>query len=295
MTSVSQNCELFVNAKEKPELLEDYAYRTSSFSSLRLTVPWSELEQQQAAGQSLFIAVKPSLPGEFLLKVSAHDQGLSGILSPGVLEQGRVPSGDITQYLYQVRVFKTQAVSLQLTLQVTNGNGGMYLKQCEQGRECTVTESDLQDAGVSRVEGSNHIKKLNKEFNCLASDKKLKTCNFAIAVKGSSPEPCWYEIRVLEPHYHLLLVSGQTIDLVMEANERRYFKFSSPIFEQDHRLFLAVNNLYGNFSVYISKEHQFPDVDTASITQAFAHKSIGLFAGLKDIELTPGQFDDNSL
>jgi hypothetical protein len=79
---------LYVNAKTLPTSVEQYDWKETGPLAKRLTIRWKELIMMKAERSNLFIAVQTSKPGEFLLKIDAHDEGFRGRLHSGIIEQG---------------------------------------------------------------------------------------------------------------------------------------------------------------------------------------------------------------
>ena len=104
---VTGNTGLYVNAKTKPLDLEKFDWKETGPLAKRITIKWEELVKMQATKSNLFIAVSTSKPGEFLIKIDAHDAGFRGRLSSGIIEAGFVEYEEISNYLYFFEVFET--------------------------------------------------------------------------------------------------------------------------------------------------------------------------------------------
>lgn len=61
----------------------------------------------QALKSDLYIAVNCPKPGEYALKIDAHEQGSKGRLSPGVTEAGFIKYDEFANYLYFFEIYET--------------------------------------------------------------------------------------------------------------------------------------------------------------------------------------------
>ncbi len=66
-----------------------------------------------------------------MLKIDAHDNTFRGRLIPGTTEAGFIKYQDIASYLYTVDVYRTQKIQFRVNLDITSGDGKLYVKQCE--------------------------------------------------------------------------------------------------------------------------------------------------------------------
>lgn len=90
LVPVTGTTGLFVNARTLPAGLSKYTWKETGPLAKRITIKWEELVQMRAEKSNLFIAVQSEKPGEFLVKVDAHDPGYKGRLNSGIIESGFV-------------------------------------------------------------------------------------------------------------------------------------------------------------------------------------------------------------
>ena len=127
---------LYVNAKTLPLDLESFDWKEKGPLAKRITIKWEELVQMRAEKTNLFIAVSTSKPGEFLIKIDAHDQGYKGRLNAGIIESGFVGYEEMNMYLYYFEVFETQNITFDLKLNIISGDGNLYIKPCNLLSDC---------------------------------------------------------------------------------------------------------------------------------------------------------------
>lgn len=275
---------LYVNARSLPQDITKYDWRETGSLAKRITVSWDELVAMRAEKSSLYIAVSTETPGEFLLKIDAHEKGSRGRLNSGIVEAGFVQYNEINNYLYYFDVFETQDVNFDLHLTVTSGDANLYLKQCSSLSNCKIEQDSLTSTNIFKVEDSMATKALvNLPFKCVAEKSASSSCQFVIGVKGKENHGTHYELSLQESNFHRLLVPGHRVTLYLNEKEVKYFKFSKPSGVSGN-LQLAIENLWGSFDVFVSRSELFPTAQKSTTSQSFKPQP-GLVSVLSSINL----------
>ena len=63
---------------------------------------------------NFYITVATEQPGEYLLNVVGHEEGLRGVLDHGSTEAGFIKAEEISNYLYLFEVFEDQNISFEV-------------------------------------------------------------------------------------------------------------------------------------------------------------------------------------
>lgn len=254
VVTVKGNTGLYVNAKSLPTFLAKYDWKEVSPLGKRITISWDELVQMRAEKSVLYIAVSTETPGEYLLKVDAHEKGSRGRLTSGVVEAGFVQYNEIHNYLYTLEIFKDQKVVFDLHLTVTSGDANLYLRQCNDLATCKLKKDDLTKSNVFKQEDNQNSKGFsNILFECkMVKDVVPTICQFVVGVHGKENHGTHFELSLHESSYHRLLIPGHSIQLQISAGESRFFKLSSST-ARESEFILYYESLWGAFDIFVSK------------------------------------------
>ena len=75
---------------------------------------------------------------------------------------------------------------------------------------------------------------------------------------------------------------GHSIKLDLNSEETQYLKFSYPNKSSfNAQLFLEVDAIWGNFTIYISKSVEYPDENQKDYSKSFYSSQTGLYNSLK--------------
>lgn len=285
---------LYVNVRTLPLELENFDWKEKGPLAKRITIKWSELVQMRGEKSNLFIAVSTTRPGEYLLKIDAHDPGYKGRLSSGIIESGFVQFEEFTNYLYFFEVYETQDITFSVSLNVISGDANLYLKQCFSYSDCLFDNEMITNPNISKLENSQTSKIISHTFTCEHNPKNIvSNCQFVIGLTGKENHGTHYEITLHEMMFHRLMIPGHSIPLNLDSEQKVYMKFSHPSRSDSSKLFLSVEALWGSFSVTISKENLFPiPQETNSVTETFVSTKLGLYNSLKNILIDPKLLGD---
>ena len=292
LTHVSGVTGLFVNPLIVPLNLSGYNWKEEGPLAKRITIKWTELQQMKAEGKSLFIAVHCEKPGEFMIRADAHDPGLRGRLSPGILEAGFVDKNEFVNYLFYFEIFQTQDISFDLELVVSSGEADLFVKQCESYRDCKIGEAEIGDTNILSVENNHSRKKISHSFNCKARGKTSTLCEFVVGVKGKEEHGTHYDISLQEGSNHRLLVPNNPLHIDLGPLETRHLKFSYPKEHQTADLFLSVEPFWGNFNVFISRKEQHPNDENNNLALSFQTTKAQLLDAVKTTKITSKLMND---
>lgn len=289
--------ELYVNPQTIPLSLDKYTWQEKGNLAKRITVKWEELIQMKAEGTNMFITVYSNQPGEFLIKLDAHDPGLRGRLNSGIIEAGFVTYEEISNYLYIFEVFENQQITFDLRLNISSGDADLYVKRCENYQGCKIETKDLDDPKMIKVENNQSVKTIRHTFTCVYNKKHTATlCEFVIGVKGKENHGTHYDLTLHESNYHRLMIPGHSISINMIREEVLYLKFSYPSkTDKSMKLYLTVEPIWGDFTVLVSKNTQYPSEDTAEFKRNFFASNTGLLGSLENIEINSKIFNDYSI
>ena len=284
---------LYVNPRTLPLELPKFAWKEIGPLAKRITIKWEELVQMKAEKSSLFIAVNCDRPGEYLVKIDAHDAGFKGRLSSGIIEAGFVKDKEINNYLYFFEVFQTQQIAFDVKMNVFSGEADLYIKQCDSFADCKITADNLNDADTIRVENNHNVKEITHSFECEYKKRyAATTCEFVVGVMGHENHGTHYDISLQEQKFHRLMIPGHHMNLNLNPGEKRYLKFSYPKSDPQAKLFLAVEPIWGDFTLAMSKKEQFPLKDGSQFTEEFHTAKAGLYDAMKTIAITKDLFND---
>ena len=288
---------LYVNPQTLPLSLDKYMWQEKGSLAKRITIKWEELVEMKADGSSLFISVATSQPGEFLIKLDAHEPGFKGRLNPGIIEAGFVKYEEISNYLYMFEVFETQDITFDLRMNVFSGSADLYVKQCHSYKDCKIEEANLADDNVLKVENNQSEKTIRHSFTCEYRKKNAATlCEFVIGVKGKENHGTHYDLTLHEADFHRLMIPGHSISINSTAGEIVYLKFSYPSkLESNAKLYLSIEPIWGDFAVAVSKNNKYPTETDAEYKETFLTRKTGLIQSLKNIEIKPDMFADYSV
>ena len=294
---VTGSTGLYVNPKTLPLDLNKYTWQEKGPLAKRITIKWEELIQMNADGTNLFITVQSVSPGEFLIKLDAHDPGLRGRLNSGIIEAGFVKHQEISNYLYLFEVFETQDITFDLRLGVISGDADLYVKQCEDYQNCKIDENDIGKSNVLKVENNQSIKTIRHSFTCTYKKKHTATlCEFIIGVKGKENQGTHYDITLHESKHHRLMIPGHSIAVNMVKEEVVFLKFSYPNkSNKNMKLYLAVEPQWGNFKLLMSKTNAYPTEDNATFERSFYTTNTGLLQLMENIEIDEKLFNEYSV
>lgn len=284
---------LYVNAKTLPTCLTKYNWIELGRLAKRITVRWDELKDMMANESDLYISVNCDKPGEYLLKIDAHERGFRGRLTSGVIEAGFVKYQEISNYLYTFEVFETQEITFDVKMVVFAGEANLYVKKCNAFADCKLTEDTIKDSSVVSVENNHNTKTIKNTFTCQHRAKAASTlCEFIIGVKGSENHGTHYDISIQENRFHRLIMPGHPINVNLNPDETTYLKFSYPKSANGTKLYLSVEPIWGDFAVHISKKVEFPSMEDSGHTEEFHAAKAGLYNSTKMIPITPTLVDD---
>lgn len=294
---VTGTTDLYVNANTLPIGLDAYDFQEKGPLAKRITVKWDELVQMKAEKTSLFIAVKSAKPGEYLLKIDAHEKGMRGTLAPGVIESGMVEFNEISNYIYIFEVIETQEITFDVKLNINSGDGDLFLKQCTEFEDCRIEEEQLgkKDVAIIKVSNTINTKDIKHTFTCEHSGKRsASVCQFVVGVKGKENHGTHYELSIRESDFHRLVIPGHSLSLDVAPSEKTFVKLSYP-----HKgslmakLFLSVESLWGKFDVYISKTEEYPSKDLHDLHESFDMTGGASLNSLRMIEMDPTKLADH--
>ena len=287
LVPVTGTSGLYVNPKTLPLELPKYAWKESGPLAKRITVKWEELIAMKADKSSLYISVNCDRPGEYLVKIDAHDPGFKGRLSSGIIEAGFVKDKEISNYLYFFEVFETQEISFDVTMNVFSGEADLFVKQCDSFADCKISESNLEDSEMLSVRNNHSVKTISHTFECKYRKRyQATTCEFVIGVRGSENHGTHYDISIQESKFHRLMIPGHSMNLNLNPKQERYLKFSYPKTSPQAKLFLSVEPIWGNFTLSLSKKEQFPTKEISSYSESFHTAKAGLYDAMKTIAIT---------
>jgi hypothetical protein len=291
--------DLYVNANTIPTSLTAYDFHETGHLAKRITIQWKQLVEMKAEKTSLFIAVQSQSPGEYLIKIDAHDSGLRGTLAPGIIESGMVAFNEISNYMYIFEVIQTQEIKFDVKLNVNSGDGDLYLLQCADFDDCMITEDNIADTNSQMIRVTNSInsKDIKHTFTCDHNGESSATvCQFVIGVKGKENHGTHFELSIREEDFHRLIIPGHSLSLDIDPLEKTYVKLSFPHKSSAFsKLFLSVDALWGKFDVYISKTEEFPTKELNDINYSFDTSKGGSLNSLKSIEMDPNKLADKRL
>lgn len=287
---------LYANAQSLPTALTKYNWIEMGQLAKRITIKWEELKDMKANGSDIYISVNCDKPGEYLLKIDAHEAGYRGRLTSGVIEAGFVKYQELSNYLYTFEVFESQDITFDVKMAVFTGEANLYLKQCSAFADCKLTEDNIKDTSVTAVENNHNTKTIKKSFRCQHRPKAASTlCEFIVAIKGIENHGTHYDVSVQESKFHRLIMPGHPLNINLNPEEASYLKFSYPKSKAGTSLYLSVEPIWGDFSLYISKKVEYPTADNASHVEDFHTAKTGLYNSSKMISITKDLIDDFSI
>lgn len=287
---------LYINAKTLPMDLESFDWKEKGPLAKRITIKWAELVQMRAERSNLYIAVFSSRPGEFLIKIDAHEQGYKGRINSGIIESGFVGYQEINNYLYFFEVYETQEITFDLRLNVISGESDLYLKSCSSFATCFLNEAEITKPDILKVEGTQNPKLISHTFRCEHLPENLSTsCEFVIGVKGNENHGTHFEISLQESNFHRLMTPGHSVPLNMNSDQTVYLKFSYPTKPKKANLYLSIEALWGSFDVILSRKESYPISGQDSIVESFISTKLGLYNSLKTILIVPEKLGESNL
>jgi hypothetical protein len=297
LVPVTGTTGLFVNARTLPTELSKYTWKETGPLAKRITIKWEELVQMRAEKSNLFIAVQSEKPGEFLVKVDAHDPGYKGRLNSGIIESGFVGFEEINNYLYFFEVYETQTISFSVSMNVISGDADLFVKKCSSYQDCIFKSEDSLEQNALSVRNSQNSKIVQNTFECTHDPKNIMTaCQFLIGVKGKENHGTHFEISLQETKFHRLMVPGHAVPLKLNPDQTVYLKFSNPSRSDSSKLFLNVEALWGAFDVAVSKKNSYPEVgQPATISWSFSSTKLGLYNALKPLEMDKALLGDSTI
>ena len=295
---VTGDTDLYINPNNIPKNLNSYAFSEKGHLAKRITIQWKELQEMKADKTSLYIGVQCNKPGEFLVKIDAHDNGFRGTLAPGIIESGMVQFEEIANYIYMFEVIQTQDITFDIKLSINSGNADLYLFQCGDYEDCAVTNDTIaSNTGILKMENNLNEKDIKHKFTCEHSGStSASVCQFAIGVKGKENHGTHYELSLREEEFHRLVLPGHSISLEIEPEEITYVKFSFPSKSSENsKLFLSIEAVWGSFDAYLSKQEEFPNEEKYDIKETFDESSGSALSSLRTVDLDASKFADNRL
>ena len=293
---VTNDSGLFVNAKTKPLDIEKSDWKEKGPLAKRITIKWEELVQMKAEKSDLFINVQTAKPGEYLIKIDAHEDNYQGRLNSGITEAGFVKFNELSKYLYLFTVYESQKISFNLRMNIISGDADLYLKQCSSLKNCKADLKDLESDDLVKLENNQSIKELNHTFQCdVKHANKGKDCHFLIVVKGKENNGTHFDLALKESYFHRLMLPGHTVPLRLNRNELTYLKFSYPHVKENSSLYLSVENIYGTFKLYLSKKNERPDEKKNELKKVFHSTKAGLLNSLENIPMNSETIGTSSL
>ena len=293
---VTGNTELYINPNTIPTSLDSYAFSEKGKLAKRITVKWEELTKMKADKTSIYIAVHSSQPGEYLIKIDAHDQGFRGTLSPGIIESGLVQYNEISNYLYMFEVIETQEITFDVKLSVTSGDGDLFLYQCTDYSNCMINQDDIDTSkpGLLKVQNNLNDKDISHTFTCKHSgETSSSVCQFVVGVKGKENHGTHYELSLRESSFHRLIIPGHTLSLNIEPLEKTYVKLSFPSkTNPSSKLFMSVESLWGEFDLYLSKTEEYPSKELNDISFNSKESMNETLKSLHMLEMDPSKLGD---
>lgn len=287
---------LYVNPVTVPTDLNKYAWRELGQLAKRITIRWDELVEMRAQGSNMIIAVHSDKPGEYLLKIDAHEPGYKGRLSSGIVEAGFVKKKEISNYLYAFEVFETQEISFDVKMVVSSGEANIYLKHCEDFKECKITDESIAAGNLMAVENNHNVKTIRYNFKCEQKKRAQPSiCEFVIAVKGNENHGTHYDISLQESNFHRLMMPGHAVNLNLNPEEVVYLKFSYPKNVGGAKLYLSIEPIWGSFSITMSKKEEYPAINGGKFSEEFHTAKAGLYNSAKTIQITTKILDDYTI
>lgn len=287
---------IYVNPMTIPTDLKKYTWKEEGPLAKRITIRWDELVLMKAEASNLIIAVNCDKPGEYLLKIDAHEPGYKGRLTSGIIEMGFVKDKEINNYLYHFEVFETQEISFDVKMVIFSGEANLYLKHCENFKDCKITNENISDGSVMAVENNHNAKSIKYNFKCEQKKKaQASICQFIVGVKGSENHGTHYDISLQESKFHRLMMPGHAMNLNLNPEEITYLKFSYPKSQTGTKLYLSIEPIWGNFSISMSKKEEFPALNGASYKEEFHTAKAGLYNSTKTIPITTKILDDYTI
>lgn len=287
---------LYINAKTLPLDLENFDWKEKGPLAKRITIKWEELVQMRAEKSNLFLAVSTTKPGEYLIKVDAHDPGYRGRLNSGVIEAGFVGYNEISNYLYFFEVFETQEITFDIRLNIVSGDANLYLKQCANFANCKIDELEIAKSDVFKIENNQNSKLISHTFTCEhKGTATASSCEFVIGVKGKENHGTHYEVSLQEANFHRLMIPGHSVPINLNADQTVYMKFSYPAKNKDSSLYLSIEALWGSFDVFLSKSDVYPSDRENNHKESFVSTKLGLYNSLRTIKIDPSKLGDYNL
>jgi hypothetical protein len=288
---------LYVNAITLPESLDKYDWQDIGPMAKRITVRHKELTRMRALNATNFIAVTNTQPGEYLLKLDAHEENFRGRLNAGVIEAGYLEPDSVTNYLYYFETFETQEAKFELQLELISGDAELYAMECPHSKSCNITPEHISTGKVAVAQSELSAKKLAQSFTCKLPKKETSTkCYFAIAIKPRGNQRTYYHLTLSEGEFHRLMVPGHEIKLVLQPEQKMHLKFSvAPQKEVDLKLFFQMMPQYGTFNVYMSKSIRFPSKETSMVYKNIVSSKNSLYNAMETIEVTSSMTNDESI
>ena len=296
---VTGNTQLYINAKTIPTNEDSYDFKMNGQLAKKMTISWGELTSMKAQGTSLFIGVMCPIPGEYMLKVDAHELGYKGSLTAGITEAGMVQFNEITNYLYMLEVVSSQDVTLEIKLSVVTGNVDLLMLQCEDYDTCMIEGNDIKGKrkGIIKIRDGAQDKRILKTFRCNKSkDELVSLCQFVIGVLGKEKGASHFEISLNHNKDHLLMIPGHSMSVNVEPLQKAHYKFSFPKrMAKNNKLFLSVESLWGEFTLAVSKTIQFPTKRKSDFFEMFESPKNALYQSMRIIDLDPSKLSDHHL
>ena len=288
---------LYINAITLPEGLEKYDWQDVGPLAKRITVRHKELEAMRALNATHFIAVTNTQPGEYLLKLDAHEENFRGRLNSGIIEAGYLEPETLINYIYYFETFETQEAKFELHLNFISGDADLYSKQCPHNKSCTITNQLISEGKVTIAQSELSAKRLTQTFTCKLHKKETSSkCYFAIAIKPRGNQRAYYHLTLTEGDFHRLMIPGHETNLALKPDQKVFLKFSvAPQKEADLRLFFQVMPHYGTFNVYLAKSVRLPTKETSLISKNIVSSKNSLYNAMESIEVSPNITDDGSI
>jgi hypothetical protein len=298
LVPVSGVTGLYVNAITLPSTLQQYDWQEVGALTKRITIRSSELKKMRAESPALFVAISATQPGEYMLKVDAHEHNFKGRLTSGVVEAGYLEPNSLVNYIYYFNAFETQEMSFELLMNIISGDANIYIKRCPRGVNCNISESEISNnSRIIRGQSELSTKRISHTFKCKASKKSTPSrCIFAIGLKAQGTQKAYFHLSMSEGDFHRLILPGHETRLNLKSDQKLYLKFSNaPQRDANAKLFVQINPHYGSFNVHISKTNQNPSTKTSIYTQNIISSKNSLYNSMQTIEITAQKTEDNSL
>lgn len=171
------NPDIFLNIKEdKGWDVSKFSYSTETDRAESIYLPKELIEKDT----EVFCVVNSKRPSSYTLVVMwvsddhlPRNKKLLAHLTPDRYVSGTVFNNEITHFVFDSDVQTPELVITYVTLQTKKGNADLYLKDCTDDRDCTITKKDIEKYKKNCVEKREKLEKKALTSTSPLSEKEI--------------------------------------------------------------------------------------------------------------------------